>query len=277
MNQYQKNLTHRTEMLLGSEILEQLKNIRVIIFGLGGVGSWCAESLVRSGLVNLTIVDSDIVCATNVNRQVEATSATVGKPKTEVLSQRLLEINPEAKIVSMCRAWDKVSEPMFKIPTYDYVIDAIDSYSNKLHLLETCVHSGIRVFSSMGAAAKVDPSHIRVAKLTDTTVCPLARRVRKELHRRDVPTDFLCVFSDEPPVVPKIAAFCGTGACTCDRDRMTAAQKGMCDSVDWCARKKRIYGAIVHITAIFGFMLAGLVIQDLLKNQSDKVPDLQSF
>lgn len=271
-----KNITHRTEMVLGTLALETLQAVRVIIFGVGGVGSWCAEALVRTGLLDLTIVDSDIICATNINRQLQATSLNVGKVKVEELAIRLRSLNPEARITAVNRAFDADSWVDFGLEGYDFVIDAIDSMQNKVLLIEkTLTAAGVNVaagqgpgpmlYSSMGAAAKLDPGRIRVARLEDTHVCPLARHVRRLLRERGVPATFHCVYSDELPVAPQARSLCGTEACTCtfDRRKHNEQAEGADRASDWCAKKKRINGSLVHITGVFGFMLAGLVVQEV--------------
>jgi tRNA A37 threonylcarbamoyladenosine dehydratase len=265
MSRLLNDITHRTEMVVGSAAMKRFATARVIVFGVGGVGSWCAESLVRSGFLKVTIVDSDIICATNINRQGEATSLNIGKVKVEEMKARLLAINPEADITAIHKAYDADSSASFDLPSYDYVIDAIDSLSNKMHLIETCMRAGITIFASMGAGAKTDPSRIKSGKIENTNNCPLARHVRKELRKRKLPLSLMCVYSDELPVVPQIKAMCGSGECTCEADRKAFCENGGKELVDWCARKKRINGALMHITAVFGCTLASLVIRDIMK------------
>ena len=161
----------------------------MIIFGVGGVGSWCAESLVRSGLMNLTIVDSDIICPTNINRQIQALAGNVGESKVEELKKRLLEINPSAAIMARHAAYDENSCAEFDLPSYDYVIDAIDSLKNKVLLMEQCLANRVKIYSSMGAGAKTDPSKIRIGFLSKTKNCPLARAVRRRLRNDNFTTD----------------------------------------------------------------------------------------
>jgi tRNA threonylcarbamoyladenosine dehydratase len=264
-----KNITHRTEMVVGREGMARLSKIRVIVFGVGGVGSWCAESLVRSGVMNLTIVDSDIVCATNINRQIQATSVSVGQVKVDEMKKRLLEINPFAQITAINKAYEEKSADEFDLKSFDYVIDAIDSLKNKILLLEKSYHAGVTFYSSMGAGAKLDPSRIKADKLENTINCPLARHVRREMRKRNIPMTFLCIYSDELPVDPQTDSMCGTDECTCTGDRAEHCGKTGTEMIDWCSRKKRINGALVHITAIFGFMLAGLVIRDAIKSDRD--------
>ncbi len=270
-----KNIVHRTEMVLGSAALGRLQGSRVIVFGVGGVGSWCAEALVRTGVLDLAIVDSDIICATNINRQLQATSVNVGKVKVEELAARLRLINPEAVITAINRAFNEDTEPSFGLAQFDYVIDAIDSLSNKVLLIEKTLEAAVGkpfghpvLLSSMGAAAKLDPTRIRVAPLGKTHVCPLARHVRQRLREHGVQTDFLCVYSDEHPRLPQSRSYCGTNECTCTLDRCQHNESSSPQdrASDWCSKKKRINGSLVHITAVFGFTLAGLVVQDVSRH-----------
>ena len=265
MDKILKNIRHRTELVLGSQALGLLANSRVIIFGLGGVGSWCAESLVRSGLMNLTIVDSDIICATNINRQLQATSESVGRAKVEELAARLRLINPSATVIAVNRAFEDGSWQSFGLENFDYVIDAIDSLRNKILLADKAQAAGATFFASMGAAAKIDPSRIRVDTLEKTQVCPLAKHVRLKLRELGIPTSFLCVYSYERPREPLVASFCGTDACTCTADRAAWANDTGLPAIDWCKKKRQVNGSLVHITAVFGFMLAGLVVQDVCR------------
>lgn len=255
--QLYRSMIQRSEMVLGPDVMRAIAGKKVIIFGVGGVGSWCAEGLIRSGFMNLTVVDSDRVCATNINRQLQATSLNVGKPKVFEIAERLRSINPLADITAIDSVYDSSTSASFSLPSRDYVIDAIDSISNKVHLIETCLNSGVKIFSSMGAAAKTDPSRIKPALLTDTKNCPLARIVRKELRHRRLTTDVMCVYSDELPVEPRTIP---------PEDTESSNHTG--GESQWDARKKRINGALVHITAIFGFHLTSLVINDIVKNMT---------
>jgi tRNA threonylcarbamoyladenosine dehydratase len=264
MNAQYKNITHRTEMVLGKDAMKAISRINVIIFGIGGVGSWCAESLVRTGVRNLTIVDSDIICPTNINRQAQATSLNIGKSKVDEMKTRLVAINEDARITALHAAYDLKTYESFDLASFDYVIDAIDSLQNKILLLEQCVKTNTTVYSSMGAGARSDPSLIKIDVIRKTENCPLARRVRKILREKNVTTDIMCVYSNEIPVSPAVDTLCGTGECVCVHDRNNFCSENDVESIDWCGKKKQVNGALVHITAIFGFMLASLVIQDLI-------------
>ena len=233
-----ENIFQRAELLLGADEMAVLSRLRVIVFGVGGVGSWCAEALIRTGVGHLTIVDSDVVCASNVNRQLMATTRTIGRPKVTVLRERLLDINPEADITAIQRVYDEESADDFLFDDYDYVIDAIDSLKDKLLLIRRATESTAVFFSSMGAALKIDPTRVRVAEFWKVEGCPLARALRMRFkHLKERPArKFLCVYSDEHQ------ENCGSQPADAE---------------------KRVNGSLVHITAIFGLTLAALVIQDV--------------
>lgn len=228
----EQEIFQRSELLLGAEAMDRIAEKRVIVFGVGGVGSWCAESLVRSGIRHLTIVDSDSVCASNINRQLMATTETIGRVKVDVLKDRLLTINPAAEITAIHEFFTAETANSFHLDTYDYIIDAIDSLKDKALLILKACQTEAAFFSSMGAALKLDPTRIKVDEFWKIQGDPLARVLRKRFKREgQYPSrKFQCVYSDEL-VEPQ-----GEGK-----------------------------GSLVHITAIFGFMLAGLVIQDIVK------------
>ena len=234
----EQEIFRRAELLLGDEAMSRIAEKRVIIFGVGGVGSWCAESLVRSGIRKLTIVDSDCVSVTNINRQLMATTKTVGQVKVDALKERLLTINPSAEITALQQVFNADSASQFGLEEYDYIIDAIDSLKDKALLILLACQTKAKLFSSMGAALKLDPTRIKIAEFWKVTGDPLARALRNRFKRdKQFPKrKFQCVFSDEllenkMPIDPD--------------------DKGN--------------GSIVHITAIFGMMLAGLVVQDAVK------------
>ena len=229
---FEQAIFRRSELLLGNEAMEHIAQKRVIIFGVGGVGSWCAESLIRSGFQHLTIVDFDHVDVTNVNRQLMATSQTVGQVKVEALKERLLSINPSAEITALQQIFTTETAESFNLGSYDYIIDAIDSLKDKALLILMACQTQAKFFSSMGAALKLDPTRIKTAEFWKVQGDPLARALRNRFKRdKQFPQrKFQCVYSDEL-VEPQ-----GEGK-----------------------------GSLVHITAIFGFMLAGLVLQDAVK------------
>lgn len=258
----EKAIFRRTELLLGNETVERIGTKRVIIFGVGGVGSWCAECLVRSGIRHLTIVDSDRVCITNINRQLMATCKTVGQVKVEALKERLLTINPSADIVAMQKIFTAETADIFHLSEFDYIIDAIDSLKDKALLIEMACMTDAHFFSSMGAALKLDPTRIKVTEFWKVKGDPLARALRNRFkkQKRFPKRKFQCVYSDELLENRGHNATCGTEQCMCPK-----AQNGPGDpsllNHEWCSSKAQINGTLAHITALFGMMLAGLVIQ----------------
>ena len=228
----------RAELLLGDDAMRRIREKRVIIFGVGGVGSWCAESLVRSGITKLTIVDSDRVSVTNINRQLMATTETIGQVKVDALRERLLTINPSADITALQQVFTAETASKFALEEYDYIIDAIDSLKDKALLILMACQTGAKLYSSMGAALKLDPTRIKTAEFWKVTGDPLARALRNRFKRDGVfpKRKFQCVYSDE-----------------------LLENKAPIDPDD------RGNGSIVHITAVFGFVLAGLVVQDAVK------------
>lgn len=252
-----KELFNRAELLLGDAVMERLASIRVILFGVGGVGSWCAEGLVRSGVVHLTLVDADRVAATNINRQRMATVHTVGRSKVETLKEMLLEINPEADIRTLEARFQEATAADFNLGEYDYIIDAIDALKDKAALILHAAAAGGTFFSSMGAACKVDPTRVRVAPFWEVRGCPLGAAIRKKYRKTGTlpAKDFLCVYDEE--LLP-------------NRGTDTAlAEELKYDKVSH-------NGSLAHITAIFGFTLAGLVIQDVSGNSPGKSPSADS-
>jgi len=244
-------LFQRLALITGAEGLEKLAKTNVLIVGVGGVGSWCAEALVRSGVGKIGIVDSDIVCVTNVNRQTQATSNTVGCVKVEALQQRLLEINPHCAVTAWQKVFSRESAAEFGIEKADYVIDAIDSLAHKLDLIETASAAGVKLFSSMGMAQKIDPTRIRTANIWETHGCPLARLIRQGLRKRGFNGNFTVVYSDERIERREgIAISCGSDNCLCNGE--------------WCGGKKVINGSAVTVTAPAGMALASLVLRDII-------------
>jgi tRNA A37 threonylcarbamoyladenosine dehydratase len=264
----------RSELLLGDEAMNLIAEKRVIIFGVGGVGSWCAESLVRSGIRKLTIVDSDRVCITNINRQLMATTKTVGQVKVDALKERLLTINPSAEITALQQIFTAETAESFELDTYDYIIDAIDSLKDKALLIlmaTSAPHTGgvggsPKFFSSMGAALKLDPTRIKTAEFWKVQGAPLARALRKRFKRdgQYPKRKFQCVYSDELLENKGHNATCGTEQCVCPKAKNGPGDPNLLNH-EWCSSKAQINGTLSHITAIFGFMLAGLVLQDAVK------------
>lgn len=238
----------RAELLLGEEGMNRLEEARVIVFGVGGVGSWCAECLVRTGVGHLTIVDFDAVAPSNVNRQLMATVKTIGRPKVEVLAERLKDINPEVDLTVIRGLYDPVTASSFDLQDYEAVVDCIDSLRDKTLLILNATRARVPLFSSMGAARKMDPTRIKVAEFGKVFGCPLARALRQRFKKEQTwpPRKFPCVFSDE--LVENIGAVGKPGE---EADKDSPIRKGAPN------------GSLMHITAIFGITLAGLVIKHL--------------
>jgi len=254
-------LFQRSELLVGPAVMERLRRSRAILFGVGGVGSWCAEALIRSGLGHLTLVDSDCVCITNVNRQLQALPSNVGRYKVDELAGRLRTINPEAEIVPIREAYGLETRDGFGIETFDWVLDAIDSLSPKLGLIEHALAHGRTLFSSMGASGKLDPTRVRVANIWDSCACPLARRVRKRLRRHKVSAPYKVVFSEELVPNQGAAPACGTPSCLCPRVALgPGGERG--EAHEWCSQKAFINGSMAPAVIAFGVALASLVIAD---------------
>lgn len=234
----------RTALLVGEEAMARISNAKVILFGVGGVGSWVAEALVRTGVRYITLVDSDRVATTNINRQMPATALTVGEVKTEAAKRRLLEINPDANVEVHTLFYDAESAPSIDLSQYDYIVDAIDSLKDKALLILNATASGRKFFSSMGAALKMDPTKVRVGEFWTVKGCPLARALRQKFKKeKKFPSKkFLCVYSDE-----------------------LLDNKGQ--TKETCDYKARINGSLCHITAIFGMTIAGEIIKDITKNE----------
>ena len=248
----EKGILKRSQLLMGDDAMDKLASLRIIIFGVGGVGSWCAESLVRSGVGHITIVDSDRVCITNINRQAMATSKTVGQVKVEALKERLLEINPYADIDARQQIFCEDTARDFDLDSYDYIVDAIDSLKDKLLLIELACRSKARFFSSMGAALKMDPTKVQVAEFWKVKGCPLARALRQRFNKmkRKPARKFKCVFSEE------LLQNRGTADADATDGSMTFG-------------KVQTNGSIMHITAIFGLTIAGLILNDVYNQKNN--------
>lgn len=244
---------NRVERLMGREAMARLNSLNVIVFGVGGVGSWTAEALIRSGIGRLTIVDADRVAVSNINRQLMANTATVGRSKVEVLRSRLLEINPGADIKAVERIYSEDTASEFNLREYDYVVDAIDSLSDKALLLlnATSCGPGTKTVSSMGAALKMDPARIAVAEFWKVKGCPLAAALRRKFKKSGVMPrrKIRCVYSDE--LLKNVDS---------PDDSSGAMSYG----------KVVTNGALCHITAIFGMTLAGLIVEDVYKAASER-------
>lgn len=243
----------RMELLTGREALEKLQNSRVAVFGIGGVGSYTVEGLVRAGVGSFVLVDDDRICLTNINRQLHATRKTVGKPKVEVMKERILEINPRAEVITYQTFFlpDKADELIQS--DYSYLVDAVDTVTAKIGLIVKARELGIPVISCMGAGNKLDPTQFEVADIYSTSVCPLAKVMRKELRARGIES-LKVVYSKEVPLQPsdEVESSCRTN-CICPKD---TARK--------CTIRRQIPGSVSFVPSVAGLIMAGEVVKDLI-------------
>lgn len=245
----------RTEMLLGPAALGKLAASKVAVFGIGGVGSFTVEGLARSGVGQLVLVDHDLITVTNINRQIHATHKTLGLSKVEVMRQRILDINPEARVTGHQVFYRSEQAPDLVDPDLDYIVDAVDSVGAKIDLIMQARQMNIPIISCMGAGNKWDPTRFEVADIFETSVCPLARVMRRELRKRGV-DQLKVVYSTEPPA-NKSAGYCQAGQ-PGDIDLDMNSGDGF---------KRIIPGSIAFVTAVAGLILAGQVVQDLIALQ----------
>lgn len=251
----------RMGRLVGDANMEKLFRTHVCVIGLGGVGSWAAESLMRSGVGKVTLVDFDEICITNANRQLHALQGLVGQKKAKVMAERMRKINPQAEVVEIPLFYNQETSEQILSPKPDFVIDAIDNLTAKSHLIATCVEKGIRVISATGAAARMDPTRVRLADLADSHSDPMAAQLRKILRTKfnfpktgafNVP----CVFSDETPMLPvELNYDQGQGfKCVCPQGQ---------NDFHSCDRRNMIYGNASFVTGTFGFAMASWVIRQV--------------
>ena len=246
------NQFSRTQLLVGREAMERLFAARVAVFGIGGVGGYTVEALARSGVGTLDLIDDDKVCLTNLNRQIFATRKTVGKYKIDVARERILEINPDAVVNTYRTFYAPDTADQFDFTRYDYIVDAIDTVTGKLELIEQAHRCGTPIISSMGAGNKMDASAFEVADIYDTSICPLARVMRRELRRRGIPA-LKVVYSKEPAIPPieDMSISCRTH-CICPPG---TARK--------CTQRRQVPGSNAFVPAAAGLILAGEVVKDL--------------
>ena len=246
------NQFSRTELLLGKDGMERLKNARVAVFGIGGVGGYTLEALARSGVGTLDLIDDDKVCLTNLNRQIIATRKTVGKYKVDVAKERILEINPDAVVHTYKMFYMPDTADQFDFSQYDYVVDAIDTVTGKIELVMQAQKSNTPIISCMGAGNKMDASAFEVADIYKTKVCPLAKVMRRELKKRGV-KKLKVVYSEEQPIRPveDMAISCRSH-CICPPG---AAHK--------CTERRDIPGSVAFVPSVAGLIIAGEVIKDL--------------
>lgn len=248
------NQFSRTQLLYGADNMEKLYRAKVAVFGIGGVGGFAVEALVRSGVGSFVLVDDDKVCLTNLNRQIIATRKTIGKYKVEVMAERIHEINPEADVeIRQCFFLPETAHE-FDFSEYSYVIDAVDTVTAKLEIIEQSKKCGVPVISCMGAGNKTDPTLFKVADIYDTTMCPLAKVMRHECRKRGI-QDLKVVYSTEKPVRPL--------------EDMSISCRSHCicppGTVHKCTERRDIPGSTAFVPSVAGLILAGEVINDLTR------------
>ena len=248
-----QNQYSRTQLLLGAEAMEKLHNSRVAVFGIGGVGGYTVEALARSGVGALDLIDDDKVCLTNLNRQIIATRSTVGQYKVDVAAQRIHDIDPDIKVTTHRCFFGPETQDQFDFTQYDYVVDAVDTVTAKLEIIMRAKEAGVPVISCMGAGNKLDPTQFHVADIYKTTMCPLAKVMRRELKKRGV-KKLKVVYSTESPVKPleNMENSCKTG-CVCPPG-----------TTHKCTDRRAIPGSISFVPSVAGLILAGEVIKDLI-------------
>ncbi len=246
------NQFSRTELIFGKEAMEKLAQSRVAIFGIGGVGGFTAEALARSGVGTLDLIDDDKVCLTNINRQIFATRSTVGKYKTDVAKERLLDINPDITVNIFKTFYIPETADQFDFTRYDYIVDAIDTVTGKIELVMNAYKCGTPIICSMGAGNKVDPTMFEVADIYSTSVCPLARVMRYELKKRGI-KKLKVVYSKEKPITPvdDMAISCKQH-CVCPPG---TARK--------CTQRNQVPGSNAFVPSVVGLIIAGEVIKDI--------------
>lgn len=242
----------RTELLIGKEGLEKLERARVAVFGIGGVGGYVVEALARSGVGALDLIDDDKVCLTNLNRQIIAAGSTIGKYKVDVARDRILDINPRAAVNVHKTFYMPETAEEFDFSVYDYVVDAIDTVTGKLALAEQAKTAGVPIISSMGAGNKMDPTAFEVADIYETSVCPLARVMRRELKKRGI-TELKVVYSREKPLTPL------------ENEENSCRTECVCPpgTVRKCAGRRQVPGSNAFVPPVAGLIIAGEVVKDL--------------
>ncbi len=245
----------RTELIIGKSGLERLAHAQVAVFGIGGVGGTAAEALARSGVGRLVLIDYDDVCLTNINRQVIALQSTVGQAKVDVMQERIKAINPKCEVIVYKEFYKPERAHYLLQPDYSYVLDAIDTVSAKLDLLERCYRQGIPVISAMGAGNKLDPTKLEVVDISKTHTCPLAKVVRKELRKRWISKGIQTVFSTELPLPIQADATNCKESCICpNKDQLEFV----------CTKRRSIPGSSAVVPPVAGYLMASVVIRDIL-------------
>lgn len=256
----------RTELLIGSEALKALKESKVAVFGIGGVGSYAAEGLTRAGVGHFVLVDDDDICLTNLNRQLHATRKTIGRPKVEVMKERILEINPNAEVTAHKLFYLPDTAPGLLTEDLDYIVDAVDTVSAKIDLVQRAKELNVPIISAMGAGNKLDPTRFEVADIYATSVCPLCKVMRSELKKRGVPS-LKVVYSKEPPLTPL-------------KDEVSGCEQGcVCPkgTTRKCTQRRSIPGSISFVPSVAGLIIAGEVVKDLIARAKYKDMQPETF
>ena len=247
------NQFSRTELLIKEEGIKKLQNSKVAIFGIGGVGSFVVEGLVRAGVGNFVIIDDDKICLTNLNRQIIATRKTIGKYKVDVMKERILEINPDAKVETYKEFFMPNSETNIITEDLDYVVDCVDTVTAKLEIVEQCKKLNIPVISSMGTGNKLDPSQFKITDIYKTNICPLAKVMRKELRKRNIDS-LKVIYSEEEPI--KIEEYSNSSCktnCICPPGTKRK-----------CTVRNQVPGSISFVPSVAGLMIAGEIVRDII-------------
>lgn len=247
------NQFSRTQLLLGKDAMEKLAHARVAVFGIGGVGGYTVEALVRSGIGGIDLIDDDKVCLTNINRQIYATRKTIGQYKVDVAAERIAEINPEVIVHTYKTFFTPETAGEFDFTKYDYVVDAIDTVTGKIELVMQAEKAGVPIICSMGAGNKLDPAAFEVADIYKTSVCPLAKVMRHEMKKRGI-KHLKVVYSKEKPIKPEddLSISCKTG-CVCPPG-----------TVRKCTARRQVPGSTAFVPSVVGLIIAGEIVTDLV-------------
>lgn len=249
-----KDKFSRTMMLLGENAMKKLEKARVAVFGVGGVGGFVVEALARSGIGAIDLIDDDTVCPTNLNRQIVATEKTLGRYKVDVAEERIKDINPDCEVLTYKTFYLPETQGLFDMTKYDYVVDAIDTVTGKLTLIENAVKCNTPVISSMGAGNKLDPTAFQVADIYETSICPLAKVMRRECKTRGIKS-LKCVYSKEPPIKPSSGE--------------NAVEQMQNNNISGTERKgfyrRTVPGSVAFVPSVVGLIIAGEIIKDLVK------------
>lgn len=253
------NQFSRTELLYGKDAMEKLAQARVAVFGVGGVGGYTVEALIRSGIGAIDLIDNDKVCLTNINRQIYATRKTVGKYKVDVAAERIAEINPDAVVRTYKTFYMPETSSQFDFTQYDYIVDAIDTVKGKIELVMNAAKAGTPIISSMGAGNKIDPSAFEVSDIFKTSVCPLARVMRAELKKRGI-KKLKVVYSKEKPIAPV--------------DDMAISYRTNCicppGTARKCTQRRQVPGSTAFVPSVVGLIIAGEIINDLTGKRPER-------